>query len=211
MDVGFSKVKKQSDLTGASTLNNITKIDGNNNGDRDIVVAMNASGQIYGWGDNNQYGMLGTAGSSGNTDIYGAIQIFTSTTASYPKSSSGSANSTAAPGLGYSDVSVGGHFIIAFYTSGGTSQYWYQGHNTNGSIGYNPTAVVQSGTSFNPGASIYAPTYLDAPAGTSFACSNTQPTIISNGSFSVFNACTDIASATQTITVSGNYLSDNIT
>jgi gliding motility-associated-like protein len=206
----FSKVKKESDLTGASTLNNITKIDGNNNGDRDLVVAMNASGQIFGWGDNNLYGMLGSSGSSGNTDHFGAFQIFTSTTATYTKNPSGSATSTAAPGSGYTDVSVGGHFIIAFYTSGGTSQYWYLGHNTNGSIGYDPAAVVQSGTSFDPGASIYAPTYLNAPAGISFACSNTQPTINTTGSFSSFNACLNVASTTQTITISGINLSDNI-
>ncbi len=211
----FSKVKKESDGTGASTLTNITKIDGGNNGDLNIVVAMNASGQIFGWGDNNQYGMLGTskATSGTNTDVFGAKPIFTSTTALYSVVAGGTASTTAAPGTGYSDVSIGGHFIIAFYTSGGTSQYWYQGHNTNGSIGYNPDAVLQSGTIFGAKANIddiYAPTYLDAPAGTSFACSNTQPTIITSGGFSSFNACLNLASATQTITISGINLSDNI-
>lgn len=219
----FQKVKKVSDGVNSSTLNNLTKIDGGNNGNLNIVTAMNSSGQIFGWGDNNQYGMLGTIkpSSGNNTDYSGAIQIFTSTTAQYSTAVSGNATggtatSTASPGSGFSDYSVGGHFIVAFYTnsSTGASQYWYHGHNTNGSIGYDPSAVVQSGNTFGPQsniASIYAPTYLNATAGISFSCSNTQPTILKTGSFLAFSACTNIASNTQSITISGLNLSANIT
>ena len=219
----FSKVKKESDGSGVSTLNNIKKIDGGNNGDLDIVIAMNASGQIFGWGDNNQYGMLGTpkatgGGGSSNTDHYGAIQIFTSTTALYSKniggSASGTAASTAAPGAGYSDVSVGGHFIIAFYTSGSTSQYWYQGHNTNGSIGYDPDAVLQSGTTFglqSDIASIYAPTYLNAPSGISFSCSNSVASItVGSVALTTLTTCSGSASPYTTFTVAGTGLTSSI-
>ena len=213
----FSKVKKESDGSGISTLNNIKKIDGGNNGDLDIVIAMNASGQIFGWGDNNQYGMLGTpkaTGSGSNNDVYGAKQIFTSTTASYNKVGGGTASTTAAPGIGYSDVSIGGHFIIAFYTSGSTSQYWYQGHNTNGSIGYNPDEVVQSGTTFGPKADIddiYAPTYLNAPSGISFSCSNSVASIsVGTVALTTLTKCSGSASPSTTFTISGTGLTSSI-
>jgi gliding motility-associated-like protein len=212
----FQKVKKETDGANVSTLNNIKKIDAGNNGDLDILIAMNASGQIFGWGDNNQYGMLGTikATSGSNTDHFGAIQIFTSATAAYSKVSGGTAASTASPGSGYSDVSVGGHFIIAFYTSGNTSQYWYQGHNTNGSIGYDPDAVVQSGNTFGTQssiASIYAPTYLNAPAGTSFSCSNAVASInVSSVALASLTTCSGSASPYTTFTVAGTGLTSSI-
>lgn len=214
----FTQVKKSTDGASSSTLNNIVKFDIDNRSDKELVSVMNSSGQIFGWGNNSgEHYWLASTDPSGATYYTGAIQMFTNTTGSYSLTPSGSATSAPAPGTGYTDFSIGGHFVIAFYTSsdGAISQYWYQGHNTNGSIGFDPALVVQvvNGVTrnFNPGADIKYPTYLNSPTGISFSCSNTQPTITTSGSFTSFNTCTNIASATQSITIYGSNLSNNIT
>ena len=187
-------------IDGVNDLIGITRIDGDTEADIFSMGAMDNNGKIFGWGD-SPAGMLGqpltTASPGAGTGTYPVpktIQLFTVA----PK-----AGFSAAPVSGYTDFSIAGHFTIAFYTSGSTSQYWYQGHNNGGSIGdpANTTSYIVADI----------PAKLDATGGVSFDCSNTQPTITSSGSFSSFTSCTNIASSTQSITISGNYLSNNIT
>ena len=183
-------------IDGVNDLTGITRIDGDTEADIFSMGAMDNNGKIFGWGD-SPAGMLGqplTGAGTGSYPVPKTIQLFTVA----PK-----VGYNAAPSSGYTDFSIAGHFTIAFYTSGSTSQYWYQGHNNGGSIGdpANTTSYIVADI----------PAKLDATGGVSFDCSNTQPTITSSGSFSTFTSCTNIASSTQSITISGSFLSDNIT
>ena len=174
---------------GTSDLSNVTRIDGDTEADICTVAAMTSDGSIYGWGDNSAT----ILGATGNASVSSKPQPLT------VKMYGASAN-------GFTDFSVAGHFTIAFYNSGVTDQYWYVGHSTGGSQG---AGVATSGTGFTESTS---PVKIDAaPLGVSFNCSNTQPTINTSGTFTSFSTCTNIASATESITISGSYLSDNIT
>jgi gliding motility-associated-like protein len=182
-------------IDGVNDLTGITRIDGDTEADIFSMGAMDSNGKIFGWGD-SPAGMLGqplTGAGTGTYPVPKTIQLFTVA----PRS-----GYTAAPSAGYTDFSIAGHFTIAFYTNGSTSQYWYQGHNNGGSIGdpTNTTAYIIADI----------PAKLNATGGVSFDCSNTQPTISTTGTFSMFSTCTNTASATQSITISGSYLSDNI-
>ncbi|MEI8099344.1 MAG: hypothetical protein WCG74_10940, partial [Sediminibacterium sp.] len=202
----FSKVV---DPAGSGYLSNIVKIDGNTHADYFTIGAMDASGNIYGWGD-NQRDML----QQDKSIVYlnKPKQIFT-TLNTVPT------NYVNNPGSGYTDFAMAGHFIIAFFNSNSVSQYWYLGHNTNGSIGYDPAKVIQPpGVEFAPGESdgssgtmLNIPVYLNTPSGITFNCSNTQPRITTTGTLNAFTTCANTASSTQSFSVSGVYLSTNIT
>ncbi len=135
---------------GTTDLANIAKIDGDTEGDVFCMGAMNTSGQVYGWGD-SPAGMLGVNAGTGSFAVPKTVQLFQGT----------------APGTGYSDFSVGGHFTIAFYYHLPNDQYWYLGHNVGGSIGdpANVTIYILAA----------APAVLNAPSGISFDCSNVLP------------------------------------
>lgn len=131
---------------GVTDLSNIMKIDGDTEGDVFCIAAMTYDGLVYGWGD-SPAGMLGVNGATGSFAVPKTIQLFLGT----------------APGSGYDDFSVAGHFIIAFYINGASDQYWYLGHNIGGSFGNpaNATTFILAAT----------PANLNAPAGISFDCS----------------------------------------
>ncbi len=132
---------------GLTDLTNIIKIDGDTEGDLYCMAAITPTGQIYGWG-NSQAGMLGTNGSTGSSTIAKTVQIFSPNPA----------------GINFTDFSVAGHFIIAFYTQGATDQYWYLGHNIGGSFGSptNTTAFILAA----------APASLNSINGVKYDCSN---------------------------------------
>lgn len=191
--VTFQPVKG---IDGTTDLSDIVRIDGDTEADIFTMGAMTSDGKIYGWGD-DQMSMLGynsghsSAGTSYPTPK--TVQLFSSGTA---------------PTSGYADFSIAGHFTIAFYhtetvgATQGVDQYWYLGHNSGSSLG-----KVVSGTNiYNTIAA-----YLNSSAGVTFDCSNTQPTITVTGTLSAFNSCNGLASPTQTLSVSGANLSDNIT
>jgi len=131
---------------GVTDLANIMKIDGDTEGDVFCMAAMTYNGLVYGWGD-SPAGMLGVNGATGSFAVPKTVQLFLGT----------------APGSGYDDFSVAGHFIIAFYINGASDQYWYLGHNIGGSFGdpANVTTFILAAT----------PANLNAPAGISFDCS----------------------------------------
>jgi hypothetical protein len=131
---------------GVTDLSNIMKIDGDTEGDVFCMAAMTFNGLVYGWGD-SPAGMLGVNGATGSFAVPKTVQLFLGT----------------APGSGYDDFSVAGHFIIAFYVNGATDQYWYLGHNIAGSFGdpANATTFILAAT----------PANLNAPVGISFDCS----------------------------------------
>lgn len=131
---------------GVTDLTNIMKIDGDTEGDVFCMAAMTFNGLVYGWGD-SPAGMLGVNAATGSFAVPKTEQLFLGT----------------APGSGYDDFSVAGHFIIAFYVNGGNDQYWYLGHNIGGSFGdpANATTFILAAT----------PANLNAPAGISFDCS----------------------------------------
>lgn len=169
-----------------SGLANIIKIDGNTEAGLFTMGAMSSSGSVYGWG-NGVACMLGIASESSFTTTY---------TNNTPVDIFGSG--------GFSDFSIAGHFSIAFFTdiSVPADQYWYVGHNTGGSIGIPSiiAAVISNA----------AVAKLDAPSTISFNCSNSQPTITINGTLSPFNSCIGSNSPSQTISVSGASLTNNI-
>jgi len=180
----FGTVK---DSTGTVDLDSIVKIDGDTEADIFCMAALTSDGRIFGWGD-SPAGMLGVNAATGSFAVPKTKQLFLSP----------------APLTGFSDFSVAGHFIIAFYSNVGTStdQYWYLGHNTGGSIGdpANSTAYILSAT----------PAHLNASGGISFSCSNAVPTINSTGTISAFTGCTGSPSSPQTIHLSGDNLTSAI-
>ena len=131
---------------GTTDLSNIVKIDGDTEGDLFCMGAISATGQVYGWGD-SQAAMLGVNGAITSFSVPKTLQLFSPT-----------------PGVNFTDISVAGHFFIAFYSSGGTDQYWYLGHNIGGSIGNpaNVTTFILAG----------APASLNSSGGVTFECSN---------------------------------------
>lgn len=132
---------------GTTDLANIIKIDGDTEGDVFCMGAMSLTGQVYGWG-NSPAGMLGVNANTAGFAVPRTVQLFISP----------------APATGFSDFSVAGHFILAFYVHVPTDQYWYLGHNISGSFGdpANTTAFILAA----------APANLNAPGGISFDCSN---------------------------------------
>lgn len=180
---------------GTTDLSNIVRIDGDTEADIFTMGAMSSNGSIYGWGD-SPAGMLGVNANTGSFAVPKTVQLFSGTTSTHPPSS------------GYWDFSVAGHFTIAFYhtetvgATQGVDQYWYLGHNSGGSIGdpANTTSFILAA----------APAFLNSN-GVTFDCSNTQPTITVTGTLSSFSSCTGLASANQTLSVSGANLSENIT
>ena len=183
----FTTVK---DTTGITDLTNIVKIDGDTEADIFCMAAMDNSGNIFGWGDSPAaiLGLPLTGASTSSFPVPRTVRLF---------------NGGSSPATGYTDFSVAGHFTISFYTNGSTDQYWYLGHNSGGSIGDPSNAnayIIET-----------SPSPLNATGGVSFDCSNTQPTITVTGTLSAFSSCNSSASASQTITVSGQYLSSNIT
>ncbi len=136
---------------GLTDLQDIIKIDGDTEGDLFCMAAITTTGQVFGWGD-SAAGMLGENGSTGSFSVPLTKQLFSPN-----------------PGLNFTDISVGGHFILAFYSSGSTDQYWYLGHNTGGSIG-DPT----NSTTFILAAS---PASLNSSGGITFDCSNSTTTL----------------------------------
>ncbi len=134
-------------IDGVTDLANIIKIDGDTEGDLYCMGALNTTGQMFGWG-NSQAGMLGTNGTTGSSTVAKTVQIFSPTPA----------------GINFTDFSVAGHFIIAFYTQAATDQYWYLGHNIGGSVGSttNITAFILAA----------APASLNSINGVKYDCSN---------------------------------------
>jgi hypothetical protein len=180
---------------GTTDLTNIVRIDGNTEADIFTMGAMSSNGSIYGWGD-SPAGMLGSNATINSSAVPKTVQLFSGTTTTNP------------PATGYWDFSIAGHFTIAFYhtetvgATQGVDQYWYLGHNTGGSIGdpNNSSQFILAS----------APAFLNSN-GVTFDCSNTQPTITVTGTLSSFSSCSGLASANQTISVSGANLSANIT
>ena len=131
---------------GSTDLSGIVRIDGDTESDLFCIGAISNTGQIYGWGD-SQAAMLGVNGSTTSFAVPRTSQLFTPT-----------------PGLNFNEFSVAGHFTIAFYSSGGTDQYWYLGHNVGGSVGdpANATAFILSA----------APASLNSTGGITYECSN---------------------------------------
>jgi Secretion system C-terminal sorting domain len=130
---------------GLTDLANIVKIDGDTEADIYCMGAESVTGQIYGWGD-SPAGMLGLNGATGSFPVPKTVQLY-----------------IPAPNLNFTDFSIAGHFTIAFYSSGGTDQYWYLGHNTGGSVGdpLNVTAFILAA----------APAPLNSSGGITFDCS----------------------------------------
>lgn len=167
-------------------LSNIVRIDGNTEAGLYTIGAMSSTGHVFGWGD-GVASMLGIAAQSSFTTTYTNIT---------PVDIYGVG--------GFSDFSISGHFTIAFYTNLALNvdQYWYVGHNIGGSIGIpsNATPVISNA----------ATAKLNAPATISFDCSNTQPTITISGSLSPFSACADQPSTSQSISILGINLTNDV-
>ncbi|MCX6205331.1 MAG: hypothetical protein NTZ19_03665 [Bacteroidetes bacterium] len=167
-------------------LSNIVRIDGNTEAGLYTMGAMSSTGHVFGWGD-GVASMLGIAAQSSFTATY------TNTT---PVDIYGVG--------GFSDFSISGHFTIAFFTNLALNidQYWYVGHNIGGSIGIpsNVTPVISNA----------ATAKLNAPATISFDCSNTQPTLTISGALSPFSACADQPSNSQTISILGINLTNDV-
>jgi Secretion system C-terminal sorting domain len=133
---------------GLTDLANIVKIDGDTEADIFTMGAQSTTGQIFGWGD-SPAGMLGLSTATPGTGTFPVpktVQLY-----------------IPAPNVAFTDFSISGHFTIAFYSNGGTDQYWYLGHNTGGSVGdpANVTVYILAA----------APAPLNSSGGVTFDCS----------------------------------------